>query len=90
MTWRVTWNEDKRQQNIAKHGIDFEGLFDVFDGRGALVVEDQRKEYGEIRYNMLVETSDNILHITFTLRAGAYHLISARRASRKERKAYDA
>ena len=90
MTWRVTWNEDKREQDIAKHGIEFEGQFDAFDGRRALVVEDQRKDYCEIRYNMLVKFSNNILHITFTLRAGAYHLIPARRASRKERKAYDA
>lgn len=90
MTWRVTWNEDKREQSIAKHGIDFEGLFDTFDGHRALVVEDRRRGYGEIRYNMLVKFSNTILHVTFTLRAGAYHQISARRARWKERKAYHA
>ena len=88
MEWNVTWNEEKRLTNIDKHGVDFEGIYEVFDGREALVVEDKRKNYGENRFNMIVEYIETVLHVTFTLRKGAYHLISVRRASRKERSVY--
>jgi uncharacterized DUF497 family protein len=64
-------------------------LLEVFDGRFAVTRRHTRKNYEEPRYNTLVEFSGRIVNITFTPRSGRLHLISARPASRDERKVYD-
>ena len=74
--------------NIADHGYDFADLEGAFDGRFLITRRDTRFDYGEARYNCLVEFEGRILNITFTPRQGRFHLISARPASRKERKVY--
>jgi uncharacterized DUF497 family protein len=84
----LSWDEGKRRENIRKHGYDFADLAPAFDGRFCIVVEDRRREYGEERYNMLVEFAGRVVNVTFTPRSGGYHLISARPASRDERKVY--
>lgn len=88
MERKTTWGRIKRGINIRDHHIDFIDLEEVFDGRFCLVKRDERKDYGEERYNMLVEFRGFIINVTFTTRAGKYRLISARPASRKERTAY--
>jgi uncharacterized protein len=85
----LSWDEAKREANLRKHGYDFADLAPAFDGRFCIVVEDRRKDYGEPRYNMLVEVDQRIINITFTPRDARYHLISARPASREERATYD-
>ncbi|WP_439498704.1 BrnT family toxin [Bosea sp. (in: a-proteobacteria)] len=85
---RCSWDDGKRSLNIANHGYDFADLAEAFDGRFALVREDRRFDYGEDRYNMLVELRGRILNVTFTPRAGLMHLISVRPASRDERSVY--
>nr|WP_244471648.1 BrnT family toxin [Methylobacterium sp. ARG-1] len=62
----------------------------AFDGRFALVKEDQRQDYGEQRFNMIVEVHGIIFNITFTPRGGKQRIASARLANRKERRAYHA
>jgi uncharacterized DUF497 family protein len=86
----VTWDEAKRDANIDKHGYDFVGIAAVFDGRFTLTREDRRQDYGESRYNMLVEYQGAIVNVTFAPHAEGYRLISARPASRRERSAYHA
>ncbi|WP_407522060.1 BrnT family toxin [Methylobacterium oryzisoli] len=70
--------------------MDFSDLDEAFDGRFALVSEDKRRAYGEQRFNMLVEIGGLIFSITFTPRPPKHRIISARLASRKERKTYPA
>ena len=84
----LSWDEGKRDSNLRKHGYDFADLPPAFDGRFCIVVEDRRKDYGEQRFNMLVEFDRRIINITFTPRGEQYHLISARPASRDERTIY--
>jgi uncharacterized protein (DUF4415 family) len=45
----VTFDETKRQANIAKHGIDLAALSGFFDG-DLLTREDVREAYGELRF----------------------------------------
>lgn len=42
----ITWDENKRQSNLAKHGIDFVGAETIFDHR-MVTREDTRAAYGE-------------------------------------------
>ena len=78
----------KRTLNIANHGYDFAALQKVFDGRFCVTRHDTRSDYGEFRYNMLVEYKGRIINITFNPRSGKVYLISVRPASREERKVY--
>ncbi len=43
------WDEAKNQQNIAKHGIDFENAKHIFD-KPVLLRLDDRRNYGENRF----------------------------------------
>lgn len=43
------WDEEKRRSNIAKPGLDFVGVEEVFDGATATVLDD-RFDYGEERF----------------------------------------
>lgn len=45
---RYTWDESKRQANLAKHGLDFADAEKVFAGP-LVLIEDSRHEYGEQR-----------------------------------------
>lgn len=45
---RYTWDETKRQTNLAKHGLDFADASKVFDGP-LVLFEDRRSDYGEQR-----------------------------------------
>lgn len=45
---RFTWDEAKRQSNLAKHGLDFKDAARVFDGP-LVLFEDRRRDYGEQR-----------------------------------------
>ena len=82
------WDEAKRRRNFAKHGVDFPDVLPAFDGRSVLEGADTRQNYGEPRWIRLAEVERTVLHITYTRRGKVIRLISARRASRRERKAY--
>jgi len=48
----ITWDEAKRRQNIAKHGIDLAHCEVIFDAP-MLTVEDKSESYGEKRLQSL-------------------------------------
>lgn len=54
------WDEEKRQSNIQKHGIDFDKIKPVFDKQTVEWV-DNRKDYGETRFNLLGEIEGYIV-----------------------------
>ena len=93
-TWRIyiglvrsEWDESKRDENIAKHGIDFADVPGVFDGP-MLVRLDTRHGYGEDRWvgmELLRSMVAVIVYVEWedeeTIR-----IVSARRATRHESK----
>jgi uncharacterized DUF497 family protein len=83
------WDEAKRARNRRKHGADFDAAAD-FDWSGALVVEDQRRAYGERRFRALGLIGDRLHHIVFTVRGDAVRIISLRKANTREVAGYEA
>jgi uncharacterized DUF497 family protein len=83
------WDESKNQQNLEKHGIACEDVLSVFANREALALEDKRRDYGEPRYVVLCPLQDVLVHVTYTVRGGSIRLISARRASRREKRDHE-
>ena len=59
----ISWDDAKRGINIGKHGYDLAAMEEVFDGRFVLTRRDDRKAYGELRYNMLTEYKGHQRHI---------------------------
>lgn len=81
------WHEDKSAANEAKHGISFIQAAQIF--RGPILKQpDKRKDYGEERFIALGAYDGEVLCVVFTERDGDSRLISARKASRHERKKY--
>ena len=62
---RFEWDEDKRQSNILKPGIDFVGIEKVFEGETATILDD-RFDYGEERFVTLGLLSGRAVVIVHT------------------------
>jgi uncharacterized protein len=82
------WDENKNRQNFKKHGISFEEAKEIFLGIIFTSIDD-RFDYGEIR-EISIGTIQGvvIVTVTHTERKGIIRIISARKATPKERKAY--
>lgn len=83
------WDGDKNQQNIAKHGLSFGDARRIFDGF-TLDLLDNRFDYGEVR-EISIGMIDGLAVVTVahTDRAGVRRIISARPATKSERKRYE-
>lgn len=82
------WDAEKNLANLKKHGISFEEAKHIFDGP-VLTRIDDREDYGEVReisFGLL--SPDAPLMVVHTARGIRTRLISARKASRQERKVY--
>ena len=83
------WDEAKNRQNIAKHGVDFRDAVRIFDGPTFDRIDD-REDYGELRTLSLgLLDGVTVLVVAHTDRDGVIRIISARRATRRERERYD-
>jgi uncharacterized DUF497 family protein len=82
------WDPVKAASNLTKHGIDFDEAIAVFDDPRTFSVVD-RRSYGETRYIAIGTVRGRTLAVVFTMRGNQIcRIISARRASRRERAAY--
>ncbi|MDB9313826.1 BrnT family toxin [Spirulina sp. CS-785/01] len=82
------WDENKNQQNIKKHKISFEEATEIFNGIVFTAI-DERYDYGETR-EISIGAIQGVVIITVahTERNGNIRIISARKATPKERKQY--
>lgn len=81
------WDDEKRQHNLAKHGVDFLYAAQIFAGDVVKIVDD-RQDYGETRYLALGTMGDEIFAVVYTMRGENVRLISARKARKKEYERY--
>jgi uncharacterized DUF497 family protein len=87
------WDPRKAEANAAKHGITFDDAITVFLDPDALDGPDLQHSSAKLRYRRLGRSADGqVLMVAYTLRrtghAETIRIISARRASRRERAAY--
>ena len=89
---RFEWDLSKAKINLKKHRVTFEEAITAFDDPFALIERDEEHSSAqEIREALIGEAEPGVLVIIFTIRhAGeVYRIISARKASRKERRLYE-
>jgi uncharacterized protein len=81
------WDEEKRLANIKNHGIDFVDVSEVFDG-DTFTVEDDRYSYGEPRFVTFGLLKGNVVAVVNTDRGEFIRIISVRKATKNEYRAY--
>ena len=86
---KYEWDEVKRQSNIDRHKVDFIDVLPLFANSEAIRLEDNRRDYGEIRYILLGEIDERLFQIAYTIRGSVIRLISARRGNKRERRIYE-
>lgn len=86
---KFEWDAAKNRANIRKHGFDFAGAPEVFQGP-LLAQPDTREDYGEERWLAIGLLKDHVVALAFTPRASdVIRIISLRKADRNEREAFE-
>lgn len=84
------WDERKAQTNRRKHGVSFNEAATVFADRLSLTGDDPDHSIEEDRLITFgVSEAGRLLVVAHTERAGRIRIISARIATRSERKLYE-
>lgn len=87
---RIVWDPAKAEANVRTHGIRFADAEGVLFDPNALTEEDEHSE-GEQRFVSIgLDPVERLLVVVYTFRREDIRLISARRVTRKERRAYEA
>ena len=83
------WDEDKNQENIRIHGLDFADAWEIFEAP-ILTALDTRAEYGEDRRTGIGFLGNRIVVVVFTERGeDTARIISLRKALKHERKKFE-
>ena len=84
------WDTAKAAENLAKHGVSFEEAATVFRDTISATGADPDHSVGEERFITFgVSTSGRLLVVAHTDRGDTIRIISARPATRGERKIYE-
>ncbi len=83
----LTYDARKRADTLAHRGLDFEDADRVFAGR-RLDIEDDRQDYGEVRWQTIGRLDEQVVMVVWTARGGDRHIISMRRCNERERRKY--
>jgi uncharacterized DUF497 family protein len=83
----IEFDDAKDRANIAKHGISLRAAPVLLVGSYATVLDD-RKDYGEERWQAIGEIAGRLFVCVYTMRRDACRVISLRKANRRESDAY--
>lgn len=90
MSLEFEWDDKKARTNLKKHGVSFEEASTVFGDPMARTIHDPAHSDEEDRYVILGESHrQRLLVVAFTDRESRIRIISARTATRRERKTYE-
>ena len=82
------WDPNKAKSNDKKHGVKFADAVGVFEDENAITVEDEH----ESEYRFITIGRDflrRILVVVYTFRGVVIRIISARKATAREKKIYE-
>lgn len=83
----ISFDQVKSARNESERGLPFL-LAEQLEWSEAVIEEDSRKDYGERRFRVLGFIENRLHALVFTPRAGNVHVISLRRANKREVKLY--
>ena len=85
---RVEFDSAKDLINREKHGPSLEDAA-AMDFDTALVIADERTDYGEVRYQAMGLIDGRLHVLAFTMRGDVLRAISLRKANARERSRYE-
>ena len=91
MSLSFEWDPGKAAQNLRKHGVSFEEAVSVFSDERARLIDDPDHSADEERFILLgLSASLRVLVVVHCYRrsGSAIRLISARKATREEKRFY--
>ncbi len=83
------WDEDKRRANLRKHRVEFADAVTAFDDDNAMTLRDEDNQGEERFVTLAMDAFGRLLVVVYTWREERIRLISARKATRRERKQYE-
>ena len=84
------WDEEKAQSNLKKHGVSFEEAATIFNDPKIATISDPDHSEDEERYVSLGKSIIlRLLSVVHTYRKERIRLISARKATKAEKKTYE-
>ncbi|MBD2196288.1 MULTISPECIES: BrnT family toxin [Calothrix] len=84
------WNPNKAALNVEKHGVSFQEAATVFNDPLSVTFPDPAHSIGENRYIIIgMSRYRELLVVAHTDRDEKVRIISARKATRQERKFYE-
>ena len=90
MSLQFEWDEDKVRSNVGKHGVTFEEASSVFADPLAAIFADKAHSDEESREIIIGHSAaGHLLIVSFTERGEAIRVISARQATKHERRDYE-
>ena len=84
---KTTYARIKRDLTLQTRALDFDDAPEVFAGP-VLEIEDNRRDYGEVRVQSIGHLQGRMVMVVWTLRGDARHIISMRHCNERERKNY--
>ncbi|MEE8621157.1 MAG: BrnT family toxin [Syntrophobacteria bacterium] len=86
---KITWDPAKAESNFRKHKIRFSDAEAVLFDPMVLTIEDETTESEQRFVSVGADALNRVVVVVYTYRGEDIRLISARRATRRERKAYE-
>jgi uncharacterized protein len=87
---RITWDEAKEAANRRKHGVDFREAIEALQDPLGLSEPDVSHDLEQERWNTIAATRfGRLLRVTTAESGPTIRIISARRATARERHAYE-
>jgi len=83
------WDPAKAAANLEKHGVDFADAVSVLSDDFALTVQDPDSESEERFVSLGTDAYERLLVVVYTWRDERIRIISARRATGRERRRYE-
>lgn len=84
---KISYDNAKNTRNITERGLPFDMVADL-DWSQAVIVEDDRRDYGERRFRVFGHIDERLYAAVVTFRGDAVHVISLRKANSREVKRY--
>lgn len=90
MALTFEWDPQKAAKNVVKHGVSFREAETVFGDALGRITTDPRHSIDERRYALLgLSSTGHLLAVMFAEREESIRIISARRATPRERREYE-
>jgi uncharacterized DUF497 family protein len=90
MRLRFIWDVDKAIANARNHGISFDEATTAFDDPLSLTIPDPDRSHSEERFVLIGQSKQqHLVVVAHVERGDVIRIISARPATRRERKTYE-